>query len=341
MKQTVYTGDIIQGVPVISSLNTADLAAGKIYRFMFIGGEMNIGQYWYVPLMVAKGCHDGQRFLLNTGIHGDEINGVQVIQQLFAAMDVTQLHGTIIGVLQASPNSLLHISKNWYLSSDGGDFENMNRMFPGNEFGSTGARHAWKLWSLLWQGNVDYMIDLHSQSTDTEYPLFVFADFRNPQVRQMAELIPADQIKDDEGEQGTVETTFIQHDIPAITIELGAARVFQDDYIQRSITGIYNIWSSLGFIERDITETALTNHCFIGNQMHSIRAKTGGYARVLVAIGDDVVANQLVAQQLNPFGDVIASYSTPVAGKVLSLGTGATREPGGLFVRILYNSIDK
>lgn len=339
MNETVYTGDVIQGVPVIHSLNVEDLEAGKTYRFMFVGGEMNIGQYWYVPLMVAKGCHEGKRFLLNTGIHGDEINGVRVIQKIFAEIDVTQLCGTIIGVLQASPNSLLHISKNWYLSSDGGDYENMNRAFPGSEFGSTTKRHAWKLWNLLWQGNVDYMIDLHSQSTDTEYPLFVFANFRNPVARQMAELIPADQIKNDEGEEGTVETTFIQNGIPAITIELGAARIFQDDYIQRSIIGINNVLSYLDFIPFDIQETALNRQCFIGNEMLSIRAKTGGYAQVLVAIGDEVVANQLVAQQLNPFGDVIADYHTPVAGTILSLGTGATREPGGLLVRVLYNTM--
>lgn len=334
--KTIYTGDVIQGIPVISCLNVDDLEAGKIYRFMFVGGEMNIGQYWYVPLMVAKGAHSGKRFLLNTGIHGDEINGVRVIQKIFADLDVSQLSGTIIGILQASPNSLLHISKNWYLSSDGGDYENMNRAFPGNEFGSTAQRHAWKLWNLLWQGNVDYMIDLHSQSTDTEYPLFVFADYRNELARQMAELIPADQIKNDEGESGTVETTFIQHGIAAITIELGAARIFQADYIQRSIIGVNNILSHLGFIDFEIKETAASVGCYIGDEMVSIRAKTGGYAQVLVSIGDEVTANQLVAQQLNPFGDVIASYHTSVAGKVLSLGSGATREPGGLLVRVLY-----
>ena len=89
-------------------------------------------------------------------------------------------------------------------------------------------------------------------------------------------------------------------------------------------------------MQTPIAETALTNGCFIANEMVSIRAKTGGHARVLVAIGEDVVGEQLVAQQLNPFGDVIASYHSPVAGKVLSIGTGATREPGGLLVRVLY-----
>lgn len=334
-KSTNYTGDIVQGIPVINQLNINDLKTG-VHRLMFQGAEMNIGQNWYVPIIVAKGHKAGKSFLLNTGVHGDELNGARVIQKFFAELDITQLSGCIIGVLQASPNSLAHISKNWYLSTDGGDFENMNRMFPGKKDGNSAQLHAHLLWDNLWRGNVDYMIDLHSQSTDTEYPLFIFADFRNETAFEMAQLVPVDQIKDDEGEKGTVETTFIEHGIPAITIELGAARIFQTDYINRSLIGIKNILSYLGFIDYNITSTARTQNTYIGNQMTSLRARCGGYADIKVAIGDDVKEDQLLAIQMNAFGDTIEEYFAPVAGKVLSIGTGATREAGGLLVRILY-----
>lgn len=337
-KKTTYTGDIIQGIPVINNLNINDLEQNKVYRLMFQGSAMNIGQPWFVPLLIARGAKAGKSLLLNTGIHGDELNGIKVIQQLFAQLDTSQLIGTIIGVLQASPNSLMHINKNWLLSTDGGDFENMNRLFPGKENGNSAEQHAYLLWNNLWRDNVDYMIDLHSQSTDTEYPLFVFADYRNALAQQMAELIPADQIKNDEGEIGTVETTFIQHGIPAITIELGAARVFQSDYIQRALIGIRNILAKFGFSNNQITDTALSHNTFIGNQMISIRALHGGYTEMLVNIGDDVQYDQLVAYQVNQFGDIIREYRAPMAGKVLSIGTSAIREAGGLLVRILYNT---
>lgn len=336
IRNTNYTGDIVQGIPVINQLNINDLKPG-IHRFMFQGAEMNIGQNWFVPIFVAKGTTAGKSFLLNTGVHGDELNGARVIQKLFAELEVAQLSGCVIGVLQASPNSLAHISKNWLLTSDGGDFENMNRMFPGKKDGNSAQLHAHLLWDNLWRGNVDYMIDLHSQSTDTEYPLFIFADFRNEVAHKMAQLVPVDQIKNDEGEKGTVETTFIEHGIPAITIELGAARIFQIDYIDRSIVGIKNILSHLGFIDYTITQTAITQRSFIGNEMTSLRARCGGYTEIKVSIGEDVAVDQLVALQMNAFGDIMEEYFAPVAGKVLSIGTGATREAGGLLVRILYN----
>lgn len=338
---TSYNGDIINGLPVITQLNVDDLAAGKIHRLMFKGVDMNIGQSWYVPVIIAKGSNSGAKLLLNTGIHGDELNGSRVIHKIFAELDPRLLSGTIMGVLQACPNSLMHISKNWYLSTDGGDYVNMNRTFPGKVDGDSAYQHAYLLWNKLWLGNANYVIDLHSQSTDTQYPLFIFADYRNPICKRMAELIPADQIKDDAGEKGTVETTFIEHNIPAITIELGAARIYQTDYITRSVTGIQNILIDLKFITGKITHTAQEAKSFVGSEMVSIKAQMGGYAEILVKLGEDVEPEQVVAQQLNPFGDIIHQYKAPVAGKVLSLGDGATREAGGLLVRILFNKSQK
>ena len=56
LKKTVYTGDILQGVPVISHLGVGDLAPGQCHRFFFEGVQMGTGQHWYVPVVVAKGA---------------------------------------------------------------------------------------------------------------------------------------------------------------------------------------------------------------------------------------------------------------------------------------------
>ncbi len=335
---TSYNGDIIDGVPVITKLNVDDLAPGKVHRFMFKGADMNIGQSWYVPVIIVKGQYPGKKLLLNTGIHGDELNGSRTIHKLFEDLDPAQLSGTIVGVVQACPNSLLHINRGWYISSDGGGYDDMNRAFPGDLSGPTSRVQAYKLWNDLWGGNADYVIDLHSQSTDTMYPLFIYADYRVQAAKRMAELVPADQIKIDEGESGTVETTFIQHNIPAITLEIGQGRCYEPEYINRAVEGIKNILIDLGIINGSLGKTAQGYGTFIGNSMQTIRARIGGYAEIMVAIGDMVEVGQLLAVQRNPFGDVTIRYQAQVAGKVVSVGSGATREAGGLLVRILYSS---
>ena len=64
---TEFTGDKIDGVPVISKLDVSDLAAGKTHRFFFKGSENGIGETFYVPVVVAKGAKDGKKLVVNSG----------------------------------------------------------------------------------------------------------------------------------------------------------------------------------------------------------------------------------------------------------------------------------
>ena len=77
---TVYTGDVINGKKVVSSLNTADLEPGKRHLLYFQGVQMSTGQYWYVSVIVAKGAKPGKRITLTSGVHGDEMSSVHTVQ---------------------------------------------------------------------------------------------------------------------------------------------------------------------------------------------------------------------------------------------------------------------
>ena len=93
---TTFTGDKIQGLPVITQLDVDDLAPGKTHRFMFQGAEMGSGEFWYVPVMVAKGVKPGKRVLLVSGVHGDELNPIGTVQRVFADLDASTLSGSVI-----------------------------------------------------------------------------------------------------------------------------------------------------------------------------------------------------------------------------------------------------
>ena len=77
---TVYTGDVINGKKVVSSLNTNDLEPGKKHLLYFQGVQMSTGQHWYVSVIVAKGAKPGKRFTLTSGVHGDEMSSVHTVQ---------------------------------------------------------------------------------------------------------------------------------------------------------------------------------------------------------------------------------------------------------------------
>ncbi|MBC3231155.1 M14 family metallopeptidase [Serratia fonticola] len=335
---TVYTGDKIEGNPVISKLDVDDLEAGKVYRFMFQGTSNGIGQHWYVPVMVAKGAQPGPKLGLQAAVHGDELNGTRVIQQVFEKLDPAELKGSVIGAVGANPSGMLANNRNWQLANDGGYMVDFNRVWPGKEKGNAAEQQAWLLWNNLWAGNATLFVDMHTQSRGTEYPLFIYADYRNPQVKQMAELFPADQIKADPGEKGSVETTFVENKIPAITLEIGKPKLYQPELIARSLTGVRNLMVQQGMTAGTLGATAKEQKTFIGNEMSSIRAEVGGFTEILVNVGDSVVKGQKVAVQRNAFGDTIREYTATHDGRVLAIGNDPLREPRALLVRILFNN---
>ncbi|MDJ0943593.1 MAG: succinylglutamate desuccinylase/aspartoacylase family protein [Kiloniellales bacterium] len=332
--KTELTGDVIDGKPVISKLDVASLEGGKLHKFFFSPGDTNIGHGYYVPIMVAKGPNDGIRLLLNASVHGDELNGIAVIERIFAKLDPESLTGAVVAIPGVNPSGMLHDSRYYRASTDGGATEDLNRLAPGKEGSSNPAeRYNDKLWSQIYDGNVDYAIDMHTQSRGTEYPLFVFADFRNPKIRRMAELLQPDMIKIDKGQEGTFETTFVESGVPAVTYEIGSPKKYQWDYIEHAQKGIRNVMVDLGMLQGEIEDLGIET--FVGNEYSTVRADVGGFTEVLVELKEEVSKGQSVALQRNAFGELRAEYEAPFDGRVLSLATDPVREPGLTVVRVL------
>jgi hypothetical protein len=337
---TYYTGDTVDGVRVIRKLDPGDLAAGTIHRFYLQGAQNGLGQHWLVPVMVAKGVKPGKRLGLQTGVHGDELNGSRAIHQLFETLDPGKLSGTVIAVVGANSTGLLANSRYFQLQGDSGGGIDFNRIWPGKADGNAAEQQVFRIFDGIWKGNADSVIDLHTQSTGTAYPLYIYADYRVPGVKTLAELFPADIIKIDPGEPGAAEQAFNEAGMASITLEIGAPKVYQPDLIARSVLGFQNILKHYGMLEGKPGATAATRNTFIGRQSQSIRARVGGYAEVLVALNQDVKAGQLLAVQRNGFGDIVARYTAPFDARVSSIGTDPIREPGSMLVRLIRDSQD-
>lgn len=94
------TGDVLNGIPVISELNLADVPAQKVSKYYLRVGELNGGHPVHIPVMVARGTPDsletGKKLSLSAAIHGDELNPVRVVQRVFEQLQhqVSTLNGT-------------------------------------------------------------------------------------------------------------------------------------------------------------------------------------------------------------------------------------------------------
>lgn len=97
---TNFTGDVLNGVPVISYLNLSDVPAKSVSRYYLRVGELNGGLPVHIPVIVARGTAEslesGKKLSLSAAIHGDELNGVRVVQRIFSQLEgqVASLNGT-------------------------------------------------------------------------------------------------------------------------------------------------------------------------------------------------------------------------------------------------------
>lgn len=339
--KTVYTGDTIGGVRVISQLDVNDLEPGKKHRFLFQGIAMATGQHWYVPVMVAKGANPGKKVLLGAGVHGDELSPTDVVQRAFAELDPARMSGTVLAVLDMSRPSKEFVQRKWPTPISGGSLIDMNRVWPGSATRDLTYRHAYLIWNDLFKNNIDVALDFHTAGTGSDFTLFIFADFRNAEVRQLAELFPVQQIKDDPGLEGTLETALVEAGIPAITVEVGGPRSFDAPKIRAGVEGVRNVLAHYGITDGKVGRTAKDSQVFLGNDLEVIRSSTGGFVELLVKLGDKVKAGQKLAIQRNSFGDILEEFTSGVEGEVAILGTDALREPGARIMEILIKRTDQ
>ena len=338
--KTTFTGDKIQGLPVITQLDVDDLEPGKPHRFMFQGAEMGTGEFWYVPVMVAKGARPGKRILLVAGVHGDELNPIGVVQRVFADLDASALSGDVIGILGPSRPGVEWVTRTWPTSNLGTTLINPNRTWPGEEFGNTVERHCWLITNRLIKGNIDVGVDFHTGGTGIDFALFVFAYANDAESQQMADLFPVDQIMADPGLEGTLEYALVKAGIPALTVELGGPRGFDPDKIRIGVEGAENLLAHYKMTDRSVGRTAKDRNVFRGNKLEDINSVTGGFVEFLVKLNDDVRKGQKLAIQRNAFGDVVYEYSAGVDGRAAIIGTDAIRERGAGIATILTNSTD-
>lgn len=337
--RTLYTGDIIQSVPVISHLNANDLEPGKKHRFFFQGVQMGTGQHWYVPVVVAKGVQNGKRISLTAGVHGDELSPVNAVQQIMAALDPEKMAGDAIAVYDLSRPAKEYTQRKWLTAQKGGSLIDLNRVWPGDERGDDApTRHAGIIWNHLFKNNVDIALDYHTASTGGDFTMFIFADFRNSEIKQIAELFPVEQIKNDPGEDGSLEMAFVKAGIPVMTIEIGAPRIFDVRKIAMTVEGSMNVFKYYKVIDGSIGRTSKEAGTYFGDAFETIRSTNGGFLELLVELKDKVTPGQKVALQRNSFGDIVAEYSVSVTGEVATIARDALSEPGSRVMQILYDS---
>ena len=214
----------------------------------------------------------------------------------------------------------------------------MNCEWPGNENGLTAAsRHAGLLFNRLFRPNADFAIDFHTGTTGFEVTAFNIGGMDVPEIKAMMELFPVGQIFDNHVYPGVLHNAFIDVGIPSFAPEIGAARVLNLEMISLFVEGTMNVLKHHGILAGPMGRTGKDVGVFIGNSALPILATQGGLVEHLVKLNDKVEAGQKVAIQRNSFGEVVAEYTSNVAGEVTGQRSDAMSEPGNPLAFVLFH----
>ncbi len=335
---SVFAGAMIDGKPVVGSLAVEDLEPGRRHHLHFRGVDAPSGQPWLVSVIVARGARPGKRAVLVSGVHGDEMSSINTVLDVMSRLDPSTMAGTVLAVTDVSRPAVEAMTRRWPDSGRGTGLVDMNREWPGNENGVTPAsRHAWLLFHHLLQPNADFAIDFHTGTTGFDVTAFNIARMELPAVREMVELYPVAQVFDNPIYPGVLASAFLDAGIPSFTPEIGRARSLERPMIADFVEGTMNVLKHHGIVPGPLGRTAKDVAVFTGNASFPVLATHGGFVEILVALNERVVPGQVLAVQRNSFGEVVAEYTSGVAGEVTGLRSDASAEPGNPLAFILFD----
>lgn len=277
-----------------------------------------------IPIMVARGKSDGPILGVTAALHGNELNGISVVQRLFREVDVQSLRGTIIGVPVVNIPSFFKKKRRF-------NDVDLNHIMPGKANGKVSDVYAYRFVERIVK-HFDYLIDLHTASNGRINSYYVRADMEEPETKKLALLQNAEIIVHNPPHDGTLRGAADDMGIPAITLELGDPNIFQRSLIRSGIVGIHNSLIHLGMVVDTIEEaTTETVHCKSSFWLYT---DEGGLLTVSVALLQKVKKGDLIASQRDIFGNKIKDYFAPEDAIVIGKSTSPVNNTGGRIVHL-------
>jgi len=316
-------------IAIIQQLEPQKQSAATIQTYWLQLVDNGMAQPVVVPIMIAKGKEEGPTLGLVAAIHGNELNGIPVIQRLFKEIDIQELRGTIIGIPVVNIPSFMRKKRRFI---DGVD---LNHIMPGKSDGNVSQVYAHRIIDRVIK-HFEYLLDLHTASLGRINSYYIRADMDATKVRQMALLQNADIIVHNPPSDGTLRGAADEMGIPAITLEVGNPNTFQKRMIRSGIEGIHNVLVDLKMIPDEIVQAEKDS--VICKRSYWIYTDKGGLLTVPVELRQKVEKGQLIATMRDIFGNLVKEYHAPEDGIVIGKSTNPVSQSGS---RILHLGIVK
>lgn len=258
---------------------------------------------------VVRGSKPGPVLFVCAAIHGDEINGIEIIRRVINHVTPARLTGTLLAIPIVNLYGFNNHSR--YLP-DGRD---LNRSFPGSIRGSLTARLADTFMQEIVLKST-HGIDLHTGGRHRSNFPQIRAQLDDEVVRGMTEAFGAPVVIDSQERDGSLRQCATAEGVPVILYESCEALRFDEVYIRAGEKGVLNVMRHLGMLRKSRARNPKPLP-IVSDSTQWVRAPASGVHRVLVSLGARVEPDQVVGVIADPLGNDEVEVKAPFAGIVI------------------------
>lgn len=259
---------------------------------------------------VINGRQDGPKLFVSAAIHGDELNGVEIIRRLLKQKQIDKLRGTLILIPIVNVYGFLAHSR--YLP-DGRD---LNRSFPGSETSSLAGRVAHHFLQQI-VSHCTHGIDLHTGARHRSNLPQIRADLSDQTTRMLASAFGVPVIIDSKIRDGSLREASREAGIPILLYEAGEALRFDEVSIRAGVRGVLNVMRQLDMLSNKHKIKPVERRPIISYRTSWVRAPHSGILRRAVPLGARTAIGTTLGVISDPHGQRDDTVISPAEGIVI------------------------
>ena len=306
------------GVDDLLTILGTEVLPGTSRRLSWSATELFEGVPVSTPVLVINGALPGPTLCLTAAVHGDELNGIEMVRRVMHDLNPARMSGAVIGVPIVNVQGFRRGSR--YLP----DRRDLNRYFPGNANGSAASRIAHSFFTNVIQ-HCDALIDLHTGSFERANLPQIRADLRNPDVVTLTQGFGSMVILHSTPATGTLRYAATSAGIPAVTLEAGGPSQLELNEVKLGVKGIETLVYTLGMVKK-MRLWGEPEPVYYRSSW--VRADNGGILLANVVLGSTVRKGDLLGTITDPMNNARTELRSPYSGRIIGMARNQVVMPG-------------
>ncbi len=267
-----------------------------------------------MPVKVIRSKEPGPKLFISAAIHGDEINGVEVIRRLLKKKVIKKIKGTLIVV--PIVNVFGFNNKSRYLP----DRRDLNRSFPGSKDGSLASRLAHCFMTEV-VANCTHGIDMHTGAQNRYNLPQIRACLDDQQTKELSLAFGVPVVLDSKLRDSSMREAALKKKKTILLYEGGEALRFNEEAIRRGVDGCLRVMSKIGMLPENAEKPQKGHLAYISRVTKWVRAPHSGLVRMVKKTGDSVREGEKVGFVYGPLDRQEYPILSDVSGIIIGLST--------------------